>query len=87
MRANDKARVHTYEFFHFVEAPQTGTTTKWDCWSHRDGYLGQVKWYSGWRQYCWFPEGDTVFSAGCLKDVAEFIVWLMQERKSQKVAA
>lgn len=84
MRANDTARRKEYEFIRFVEAPQTGTTTRWDCWSHRDGDLGQVHWYGAWRQYCYFPSENTVFSAGCLKDITDFIKWLMDERRAQR---
>lgn len=43
--------------------------------------LGQIKWFHSWRQYCFFPEFDTVFSRGCLDDIADFINQLMEERK------
>jgi len=81
MQANDTSRVKKYEYIRFVEAPQMGITTRWDCWSHRDGYLGQVKWYGPWRQYCYFGQEGTVFSLGCLSDIRDFIGWLMKERK------
>lgn len=35
--------------------------------------LGYIKWFPSWRQYCFFPEGDTVFSAGCIQDILNFI--------------
>ena len=44
-------------------------------------FLGTIKWYSRWRQYCFFPDKDTIYSRGCLKDIAEFIEKLMKERK------
>ena len=40
-----------------------------------------MRWYGAWRQYCFFPYPETVFSAGCLKDVQEFIEALMAERR------
>ncbi len=45
------------------------------------GILGLIKWNSGWRQYCFFPQFDTVWSAGCLNDVINFIAELKKERE------
>jgi hypothetical protein len=35
--------------------------------------LGWVKWYAPWRQYCFFPEDGTTYSAGCLEEINDFI--------------
>lgn len=43
--------------------------------------LGIVKWYPDWSQYAFFPEGDRVFSKGCIKDIHDFIQQLMNLRK------
>lgn len=43
--------------------------------------IGYIKWYGAWRQYCFFPESETVFSKGCLEDICNFIKRLMEERK------
>ncbi len=34
--------------------------------------IGRVKWYSCWRQYCFFPESNTTWSTGCLREVMNF---------------
>ena len=44
-------------------------------------WLGVIKWYAPWRQYCFLPDPGCVFSRGCLKDVEDFIEKLMEERK------
>jgi hypothetical protein len=41
--------------------------------------LGWIKWYSPWRQYCFFPYGDTVYSMGCLIDITSFVAELLKE--------
>jgi hypothetical protein len=41
--------------------------------------LGYIRWYSPWRQYCFFPHSDTVYSAGCLNDINNFIHFLGEE--------
>lgn len=35
--------------------------------------IGCIKWYAPWRQYCFFPGEDTVYSKGCLDDIGDFI--------------
>ena len=42
--------------------------------------LGIIKWYSSWRQYCFFPESNTVFNKDCLSDIEDFIRGLMDLR-------
>lgn len=47
-----------------------------DTWriESKDGgfYLGEIKWYSSWRKYCFFPFPTTIFEEDCLRDIAEF---------------
>ena len=43
--------------------------------------LGRISWYGAWRQYCFFPTGNTVWNFECLKDVRRVIQELMIERK------
>lgn len=42
--------------------------------------LGVLKWYVSWRQYCFFPQPETVFNKGCLEDINHFITQLMEAR-------
>ena len=30
-------------------------------------WLGEIAWYASWRQYCFFPEPQMVFSSGCME--------------------
>jgi hypothetical protein len=52
------------------------------CNKNSGDILGEVKWYSPWRQYCFFVE-DAIFSKGCLKDITNFINKLMENRKNK----
>ena len=45
--------------------------------------LGIIKWYTGWRKYCFYPEATTVFSVDCIKDIIAFIENLMERRKNE----
>ena len=55
--------------------PKPGFKT--GIWSVRNNksstHLGWIKWYSFWRQYCFFPVEQTIYSTECLKDIFEFI--------------
>jgi len=48
-------------------------------------YLGEIKWYSQWRQYCFFPETNTLFSLSCIKDIEEFLDELNTEHKRKLI--
>lgn len=59
-------------------------TSQWVC--HKVDScvtLGFIKWYGAWRQYCFFPEGSTIFNKGCMLDVTDFIDQLMEERRNK----
>ena len=66
---------------------------KTEIWAVRNKageYLGQIRWYPGWRQYCWFTPNDTsqgvIMAKSCLDDVSHFIQQLMDKRKEQSNA-
>lgn len=72
-----------YEFIYFQRVEDKPKTSVWECVSSESAraVLGHVKWYGPWRQYCFFPEGLTIFHGGCLQDICHFIKQLMDERK------
>lgn len=43
--------------------------------------LGFVQWSRNWKQYCFYPEGSTIFNRGCLMDVYDFLDGLMEDRR------
>jgi hypothetical protein len=50
---------------------------------HHEEIIGMIKWFSRWRQYCFFPSTETVWNINCLNDVNEVIKNLMDERKKK----
>lgn len=48
--------------------------------------IGIIKWYTAWRQYCFYPYPDTIWNKDCLESVNEVIISLMEERKPNKNA-
>jgi len=66
-----------YKYINFIKVADKPKTSVWHCNSNSGDYIiGIVKWNPGWRQYCFFPENETVFSNGCMQDISNFIVEL-----------
>lgn len=69
----------------------SGKTRLWWVRNKKSGdRLGIVKWLSAWRQYTFWAISDTIWSAGCMRDIADFIKEEMaahkRARKGIKVA-
>jgi hypothetical protein len=47
--------------------------------------IGYIKWYSKWRQYCFFPLGETIWNKDCLKDVNEIINTMTLKHGDEKL--
>jgi len=71
------------KYISFVEQTNPGKLTKIFYVMTKDGstLLGMVKWETGWRKYVWYPQGDTLFDAGCLDDIRKFLNRLMTEHR------
>jgi hypothetical protein len=70
-----------YKYLRFTQIGDTGKTTRWACMNHVSiCNLGEIRWYGPWRQYCYYPPIESIFSAGCLQDIADFIKQLMDNR-------
>lgn len=71
-----------YKYLVFEKsAHQLPKTSVWECKNAKRGtVLGIVKWYSPWRQYCYFPTVQAVYSAGCLNDISHFIGQLKENK-------
>jgi hypothetical protein len=47
-----------------------------------DVHVGIIKWYGGFRKYTFQPSNNTIFDAKCMREVANFLEILMNERKT-----
>jgi len=71
------------KYLMFREVPYKGKTKRFTVVSRNSGgTLGRISWYSPWRQYCFSPVFETVWNKDCLKDIQDFLQYLMDERKS-----
>lgn len=69
-----------YMTFRLVEQkPKTGV---YHVLNNSSGFLlGIIRWYGPWRQYCFFPEAQTLFNVGCMQDIIDFIGELREESR------
>lgn len=37
-----------------------------------DVVLGAVRFYGSWRQFCFFPDAQTLYERSCLREIADF---------------
>lgn len=42
--------------------------------------LGEIKWFTRWRRYAFYPEADSIYDAACLQEITAFLDGLMQAR-------
>jgi len=73
-----------YEHIYFEQdlTPSRRKTQIWAC-RHvgNEISLGEVRWHPPWRQYCFFPQDQTIYASSCLRDIQDFIRQLMAARK------
>ncbi len=76
-----------YQFINFKLVEHKPKTSVYSCCNNKSGgELGVVKWYSAWRQYCYFPTVQAVYSKGCLADIKDFIEQLNEVRRNNASA-
>lgn len=70
------------KYIEFDKVGDTGKTEIWNVLSKSNEFiLGQIKWFTKWRQYCFFPSPHTVFNPDCMSDISRVIRELMNRRK------
>jgi len=73
-----------YKYIHFEIIEEKRKTHVWGCFNNRSGKLiGEIKWYSAWRQYCFFPYTRSLFNDTCLDNVSHFLGQLRDGRKPE----
>ena len=72
----------TYEYIEINLIEKKPATNVYEVVNSKSGDpIGTIRWYANWRQYCFFPDNECVFSKGCMTDINDFITKLMDARK------
>jgi hypothetical protein len=65
----------------------TRKTDSWEVWGLSDAsHIGQVRWNSRRRKYCFFPSSGIAMDSDYLRSVAEFIECETEKRRKGKRA-
>ena len=91
---NEKSEDFTnHEYLEFVDigATPSGLTRRWSVRSrHGKNFLGQqiilgeVSWWSPWRQYTFKPSSNTIWNKECLRTIAGFCESITEDHRSKK---
>ena len=75
-----------YPYIRFVRIPAVGRKVHlFTVQNIRHGeQLGSVWWSRAWRQYVFEPFGRTVYNAGCLADIQDFLTRAMADHKAKR---
>jgi hypothetical protein len=72
------------EYTLFQRGPYTSSLTeRWAVLTLRRERLGGIGWYGPWRQYVFYPATESLFSKGCMDDIAEMIAHLQKKWKAR----
>lgn len=74
------------KYIKIIETPHTGKTKGFEIINKSGNYpIGEIYWYSNWRQYCLFTWEDMIFNSQCLELINEFLKGInIEHRKSWK---
>ncbi len=71
-----------YISFSLIDGDEPDRKTHiWGVTAKAGGFLGEVKWFSRWRKYSFYPEPGCVFEEVCLGDIADFLKWATHSHK------
>ena len=76
-----------YKYIHFSDMSFLYSKKKTKTFNCRNSntydLLGEVKWFGRWRQYCFFPNHETIFNSICLNDISNFLQQLNKGHKEK----
>ena len=76
------------EFLRFALIGEKPKTKVYAVLSARHGdRLGRISWYGPWRQYVFTPSPGSIWSDGCLREVAAFLAGLHEQRQASRKGA
>lgn len=71
-----------YKFIEIILTEKKPKTNVYEVYNLKSGgSLGTIRWYGAWRQYCFYPDTNCIFSVGCLQDIINFINKVKSERR------
>ena len=78
-------KAHENKWMRFIEVDKPDRKTRVvACVNRRSGRLiAYLAWYGPWRQYCLYPEPQTVFNTSCIESITAALKTLTEGRKAR----
>ncbi len=71
-----------YKYIYFELVEEKLKTKVYSCRNNKSNIeLGVIKWHPSWRQYCYFPTVQAVYSNDCLLNIIDFINQLKEQKE------
>lgn len=81
MNDNGFSTIGKYLCVQKLDKEKNKKTDTYLLYSGSDVDLGLIKWYSRWRQYCFYPEKNTIFNSTCLNDISKFLETINKKKR------
>lgn len=70
------------EFLRFEsQSSESGLTQIVEVYNSHLTRLGQIRWFSPWRRYCFYPYPNSIYDAKCMGELISKIDELMSKRQ------
>lgn len=88
MASNDAVHLAPTRYLRFERMNRPGRKTMtWAVVSQSSGVkMGELRWHGPWRQYVFFPAGETLFNVECMNDICDRIGTMMRWRANIRAA-
>lgn len=75
--------IESQAYLKFIEVDSSHKKTRhWEVRSVSSNVkLGEIYWYSAWRQYVFHPSQLSIFNPGCLDQISNFLGGATKERR------
>lgn len=78
-------RAEKYLDVRFLRASDTGKTGVFEVVNRRTNYsCGEIRWYGGFRKYCFFPASDTLFDSDGMRFIEAALIAMNENHKKHK---
>jgi hypothetical protein len=67
---------------------KSGKTHIYEVGSESSGVkLGEIRWFGQWRQYCFYPEDQTIWNENCMYSVVQVLRSLNRNKREANASA
>jgi len=78
--------IYNGEYFFITKIIEIGRKTPiYYIFEHNTNCIGEIKWYSPWRKFCFYPDTNTVWDNKCLTDIIQQLDIINKQYKEKRL--